>query len=190
MGPRRTYYRWRDRLYGALRKRMVDIERAWLRTQVGSIGPNSIVYEGTRVIGPPARIYIGDNFQVYHECFLAVGATASIRFEGDGLLGVRCYINATEGSVTIGRGTVIAPLTQIYTFSHHFSADGTAKDTYRVKDVCIEDNVLIGSAVTILPGVRIGRSAAVAAGAVVTKDVPDYAIVAGVPARQIGERPH
>ena len=52
----------------------------------------------------------------------------------------------------------------------------------------IEDDVLIGSAVTILPGVTIGKGAIVAAGAVVADDVPSYSIVGGVPARQIGTR--
>ncbi|MFC6639871.1 acyltransferase [Sulfitobacter sediminilitoris] len=52
----------------------------------------------------------------------------------------------------------------------------------------MEDYAWISCRVTILPNVRIGRGAVVAAGAVVTKDVPQFAIVAGVPAVVIGER--
>ena len=55
-------------------------------------------------------------------------------------------------------------------------------------DVIIDDYVWIASRVTILPGVHIGRGAVVASGAIVTKDVPECAIVGGVPARIIGER--
>ncbi len=52
----------------------------------------------------------------------------------------------------------------------------------------IGDYVFIGPRAIILPGVKIGRGAVVAAGAVVTKDVPEFSIVGGVPAKQIGER--
>ena len=52
----------------------------------------------------------------------------------------------------------------------------------------IEDHVWIGTRATVLPGVRIGRGAVVAAGAVVTRDVAPLDIVAGVPARPVGRR--
>ena len=55
-------------------------------------------------------------------------------------------------------------------------------------DVCIGNDVWIGQRVTILAGVTIGDGAVVATGAVVTKDVPPYHIVAGVPAKKIGQR--
>ncbi|MBM4250183.1 MAG: sugar O-acetyltransferase, partial [Euryarchaeota archaeon] len=53
----------------------------------------------------------------------------------------------------------------------------------------VEKGARIGGNSTVLPGVRIGREALVAAGAVVTKDVPGYTMVAGVPARKIGMVP-
>lgn len=56
------------------------------------------------------------------------------------------------------------------------------------RPVTIGDDVWIGDRVVLLPGVRVGRGAILGAGAVVTRDVPDYAIVAGVPARVIGSR--
>jgi acetyltransferase-like isoleucine patch superfamily enzyme len=58
----------------------------------------------------------------------------------------------------------------------------------RTQTVEIGDYVFIGPRAIILPGVKIGRGAVIAAGAVVTKDVPDFTIVGGVPAKAIGER--
>jgi len=58
----------------------------------------------------------------------------------------------------------------------------------RIEPVQIEDYVFIGPRAIILPGVKIGKGAVIAAGAVVTKDVSDFEIVGGVPAKVIGER--
>ena len=54
--------------------------------------------------------------------------------------------------------------------------------------VVIEDNVVIGTRVTILPGVTVGKGAVIASGAVVTKDVPPYTVVGGIPAVFIKNR--
>ena len=59
---------------------------------------------------------------------------------------------------------------------------------YRGGRIIIEDNVWIGCNAVVLPGVKIGKGAVVASGAVVTKDVPDYSVVAGTPAKEIGKR--
>lgn len=58
------------------------------------------------------------------------------------------------------------------------------------RPICIEDHVWIGVGATVLGGVILGEGSVVCAGAVVTKSVPPYTIVAGVPAKKIGERPH
>ena len=59
---------------------------------------------------------------------------------------------------------------------------------YEEKPIVIGDDVWIGGHVIVLPGVHIGTGAIVGAGAVVTKDVPDYAVVGGNPARIIKSR--
>jgi maltose O-acetyltransferase len=71
------------------------------------------------------------------------------------------------------------------------AAHGVADPEFRVigEPVVIEDHVWIGSRAMILGGVTLGRGAVVAAGAIVTRDVPPLAIVAGIPARVVGERP-
>lgn len=85
--------------------------------------------------------------------------------------------------VSIGENVRIAPYTIIldsdfHDVNNHF-ADGASKD------VIIEDDVWIATRSTILKGTRIGKGSVVAAGAVVTKDIPPYSVAAGVPARVI-----
>lgn len=166
----------------------IELERVWLRSQVGSIGHGSVIYEGTVLAGFPRNILVGDDMQIWHQCFLAVGKHGRISFAGQGLLGVRCYLNASSGKIAVGKGVAIAPLTQIYSYSHTYSQDSKVRETWQIADVTIEDDVLIGSAVTILPGVTIGQGAIIGAGAVVVNDIPPYTVVAGVPAREIGRR--
>lgn len=87
--------------------------------------------------------------------------------------------------VTIGDYVMIGPNTLISTVGHPFSPMGRRKHLGIAKPVTIGDDVWIGGNVTILPGVSIGNNVIVAAGAVVTKDVPDNCIVGGVPAKVI-----
>lgn len=96
----------------------------------------------------------------------------------------RCVIDG-RGGVIIGNNVDIAQETNIWTEQHDYNSP-----TYKsvCKEVVIEDYVWLASRVTVLPGVHIGRGAVVASGAVVTKDVPPLAIVAGVPAKIIGYR--
>jgi acetyltransferase-like isoleucine patch superfamily enzyme len=151
------------------------------------IGKKSFVKKGVKVIGNPRRIEVGRNFKIWENCTLGVGK-GKIIIGDDGLLGVNSLINSSEGTVKIGNNVVIAPYTQIYSYSHHFEKDKLVTDCYKVGNVTIENNVLIGSNVIILPNVTIHEGAIIAAGAVVTTDIPSYKIYAGIPAKEIGTR--
>jgi len=87
--------------------------------------------------------------------------------------------------VRIGDYAMIGPNTLITTVNHPLSAKGRRERIAQAKPVSIGDDVWIGGNCVILPGVTIGNNVVVAAGAVVTADVPDNCIVAGVPARKI-----
>jgi maltose O-acetyltransferase len=96
----------------------------------------------------------------------------------------RCTLDG-RGGLRIGSNVSLSPEVMLIT-SHHIKDD----PDFGVEDkpIVMEDHAWIGSRATILPGVTIGRGAVVAAGAVVTKDVPPFSVVGGVPAKAIGER--
>jgi maltose O-acetyltransferase len=82
---------------------------------------------------------------------------------------------------------MIGPNVQIYTAAHDLKARARNRGMEVAKPISIEDNVWIGGAAILLPGVSIGRNAVVGAGSVVTRDVPPNTVVAGNPARVIRE---
>lgn len=93
-------------------------------------------------------------------------------------LGQNCYIAegcivGARGNITIGKGTTIGPHVCIYDHDH----DIVQKSGYNVEDVEIGENVWIGAGSIILKGVRIGDGAVVAAGTLVTCDVPPKTLV-------------
>lgn len=89
--------------------------------------------------------------------------------------------------VYIGNHVMIGPNTLITTVGHPLSPKARRGYMAKAAPVRIGNDVWIGGNVTILPGVTIGNNVVVAAGAVVTKDVPDNSLVGGVPARLIRE---
>lgn len=103
----------------------------------------------------------------------------------DSIIGDHAFLDGRD-KLTIGDHVDIASSVMIYNSEH----DLTKEDfSAIVEPVEIGDYVFIGPRVIIMPGVKIGKGAVVAGGAVVTKDVEDYMIVGGVPAKVIGERP-
>lgn len=91
-------------------------------------------------------------------------------------------ILSASGGIEFGDGVCIAPGLRIATINHDFNNRHTK---YTYGKVTIKKNVWLGMNVTVCPGITIGEYAVVAAGAVVTKDVPDFAVVGGVPAKVI-----
>ena len=88
-----------------------------------------------------------------------------------------------QGGITIGDGTLIGHNVVLATLNHEFEPSRRAD--MRPRPIKIGCNVWIGSNATILPGVTIGDGAVIAAGAAVSKNVPENAVVGGVPAKVI-----
>lgn len=89
--------------------------------------------------------------------------------------------------VNIGDYCMIGPNTLITTVGHPLTASGRRKKLAQAKPVNIGNDVWIGGNCVILPGINIGNNVIIAAGSVVTKDVPDNTLVAGIPAKKIRE---
>ena len=107
-------------------------------------------------------------------------------------IGPRACLSATNAKIIFKGHTSVGEDLSIHTGNHgriigmfHNDITEDTKPRGLDKEVVIEQDVWIGSRVTILMGVTIGRGATIAAGSVVTKDVPPYSIVGGVPAKVI-----
>ena len=96
-------------------------------------------------------------------------------------------ILSASGGIEFEDGVMLALGVRIATINHDMNE---RHSIYTYGKVIIKKNAWIGMNVTICPGVTIGEYAVVAAGAVVTKDVPDYAVVGGVPATVIKYQDH
>ena len=93
-------------------------------------------------------------------------------------------IFSASGGIEFEDGVQLAPGVKIATINHDFNERHTI---YTYGKVTLKKNVWVGMGATICPGVTIGKNSIVAAGAIVTKDVPDNVVVAGVPAKIIKE---
>lgn len=102
----------------------------------------------------------------------------------DTIVGDHAFLDG-RASLKIGNHVDIASSVMIYNSEHNLESEDF---TARTEPVEIGDYVFIGPRAIILPGVKVGKGAVIAAGAVVTKNVNDFTIVGGVPAKEIGER--
>nr|WP_214448598.1 acyltransferase [Flavihumibacter rivuli] len=94
-----------------------------------------------------------------------------------------------SGDIYIGNNVAIGPRATIYTHDHDYRNSRAIpwKGKALTKAISIEDGVWIGSNVTILPGVTIGKGAIVAAGSVVNKSIEPFSLYGGIPAKKIKE---
>lgn len=133
------------------------------------IGEKGIIMGRPRFIGGPGFV---DNFEIGPAAFINVD----------------CFFDLAA-PIQIGENVSIGPQAMIITGAHHVGDESNRCSELEPKAIMIGDGVWLGARCIVLPGVSIGRGAVVAAGAVVTKDVPNNTMVAGVPARVIKELP-
>lgn len=101
-------------------------------------------------------------------------------------IGNNSLIGSGGGTVTIGRHVMMGHQCVVITQNHKYV--GERYEGEEIEDVLIDDYAWLGHRVIVLPGVRIGKHAIVGAGAVVSKDVPDYGVAVGNPAKVVKYR--
>ncbi len=123
---------------------------------------------------------VDDTFRLFPPFYTDFGKNITIG--KDVFINSGCHFQ-DQGGITIGDGSLIGHNVVLTTINHDLLPSQKRKNHYA--PITIGCNVWIGSNAVILPGVTIGEWAVVAAGAVVTKDVPPYTVVGGTPARII-----
>lgn len=129
------------------------------------------------------NISFGKNITVAHNCFIS-----PVELE----VGDNCWLGVNNficGRVKIGNDVHLGPNVSIPGSSHNIESDLPLSSSGAIqKGTILDDYVWVGSNVTILDGVTIGKGAVVAANSVVTKDVEEWAVVGGIPAKTIKYR--
>ena len=138
-----------------------SIRKALFKASGISIGRKSVIHMGAKFF-EPKNIKIGE----------------------DSIIGFGIFLDGRE-KLEIGSHVDIASEVMIYNSEHDINSTSFKA---RSEPVVVEDYVFIGPRAIILPGVTLGKGSIVGAGAVVTKNVPEFSIVGGVPAVKIGER--
>jgi len=150
------------------------------------IADGVIIYQD-RDGGP---VVLGERVHLHDDIVIEIGPGGSLTIGAHTHIQPRCQITAYESAIEIGRGVQIAPYCAFYSYDHGMAPDipMDRQSLHSKGPIVVEDDAWLGVGVIVLSGVRVGKGAVVGAGAVVTRDIPEGAIVAGVPARVVKMR--
>jgi acetyltransferase-like isoleucine patch superfamily enzyme len=170
-----------------IRLLLARLRAAILRMRGATVGAKTSV--GAIHVRKARNIAMGQRVEIEHDVFLKlVGDGARLELGDFVFVGAACEIDVAS-SVRIGAHSLLAPGVFITDHQHNIRREPRIdQQGIETAPVVIGSDVWLGTKSVVLPGVTIGDGAVVGAGAVVTKDVEPYAIVAGVPARVIGRR--
>ncbi|PHM16578.1 MAG: transferase [Sulfuricurvum sp. PD_MW2] len=186
-----TGYKWKDKA-SSTNITLVDKIRTFFKLRNSKIkyGRNVSVKQNVEIrLTDNAILEIGDNVIIDSYVFLQLTKpTPKVILHDYVGIGRHCVI-AAKGNITIGKYTQIGPYCQINDQGHAFKKEKLIiEQDAIIEDVTIGEDCWIGAGVRILKGVRIGNGVVIGAGAIVNKNIPDYEIWAGVPAKFIKKR--
>lgn len=139
--------------------------------------------------GNHGGVYLEESVHLYRWSIVELGkGEGSLYIGSNTYIQSGCILNAFVGNITIGANCMIAPRCAFTPYQH--SLVDTRRPMRELPltsrgDIVVEDDVWLGLHVCVMDGVTIGQGAVIGAGAVVTKDIPPYAIAGGVPASVI-----
>jgi acetyltransferase-like isoleucine patch superfamily enzyme len=170
------------------------LRRLYYSRRLKHLGKNSLIDVGV-IISGEKNVSIGDYVWIDRYCGLEA-------IKGFIEIGKRVHVGPHNilvgiGGLKIGDYISISGDCKFYTTTHHW---GNGKrmagpmvpmwqQEYKIEPITIESEAFIGAGVVVLPGIKIGEGAVVGANSVVTKDVPPWTVVVGIPAKPIGMRP-
>lgn len=173
---------------------------AWIPTPIGAVLRwlawrwlfefcGKVRFDRTLTLAAMRNISLADGVRIGRGCFLTAhrGRLQLGRFAS---VSPSVHLGADDGEIVIGEFVAIGPGCVLRAANHCFASldEPIMRQGHTPGRIVVEDDVWLGANVVITPDVRIGRGAIVGAGAVVTRDVPPFAIVGGVPAAVIGNR--
>lgn len=175
----RPHLAWVEEWQLKLQEELRQVERV-------SFGRNCFIAPQARIFGEPTRrVLLGDECSVAADVFLHGPITVANRVS----FNPGVHIDGGRSGVYIGNDVRIAAGAKIFAFNHGIQADDLIRSQpIRSAGINIGDDVWIGANACVTDGVSVGDHAVIGMGAVVTHDVDDWAIVAGSPARVIGDR--
>jgi len=184
------YARWLRSILRRVREDLLlDLRRQQWWAEGVSVAPTAIIR-----LGPNAVLDIGEGSIIGHQSILDLTPDALLGTRARPYLKIGRHtainefnnIRAGNAPVTIGDGCLLSQFVSIIDANHGASYSMLIRDQphdLHNAGVHIGDDVWIGAHAVILPGVQIGTGAVIAAGAVVTREIPAYAVAAGVPAK-------
>lgn len=159
---------------------------AWLPATNNTLFISKLIRKLRSIVACGCFDHHGENVNIEKNADFGRG-TGIIIGDNSGI-GVKCVV---RGPLEMGKDIMMGPEVQIMTGRHNTERTDISMNQQGflpVQKVIIGDDVWIGTRAIIMPGVTIGKGAIIGASAVVTKDVPEYAVVAGVPAKVIKYR--
>lgn len=136
------------------------------------------------------NVIIGNRVRLYRDTIIQTGQNGRVELAAGLVIQPRCQFSAYVGSIIIKQGVQIAPNCAFYPYDHGLSPEVPMQDQPLSSkgDIVIDEDAWLGVGVIVLSGVRIGKGAVIGAGSVVSQNIPDMAIAAGIPARIIRMR--
>jgi acetyltransferase-like isoleucine patch superfamily enzyme len=181
------------RILSKLTTRSYVSPRAQIRCPRLHLGHNCFIDDRVTIYchADGGEVRLGDRVHLYRDTIVEIGAGGSVIIGDNTHVQSSCNLKGFMGNLIIGRDVQIAPHCGFSPYEHNFDNRDLVihqQGIRSVGDIVLEDDVWLGLGVAVLEGVHIGKGAVIGAGAVVTHDIPAYAIAVGVPARVIRMR--